>query len=180
MQETACTAPPGQTCDLWFPTLRPRRVARHTRHRVRRLNAVDEQAPLSRFGKPRNRNLWACCCSLIIPKTGSTSCILCRYARLASCVDIHTRWRRNAASSPTSSARPCRLPIGTLARQPPPMPGLTRIMCRERLMRVSALWFEQRLSLSLTTGLYGLKRPVLRLGHHHPSASCGALFQVAP
>ena len=52
-------------------------LERHTRQRVRRLkavaNIVHSAATLTR---PRSRNLRAPCCSLMIPKTGSTSCFL--------------------------------------------------------------------------------------------------------
>ena len=82
--------------------------ARHIRHSVRRLNAVASRAhSTATLPKPRNRKLRACNCSLMIPKTGSTSCFLCLYARLASSVDIQSRWRRNAASrGPIFKLRP--------------------------------------------------------------------------
>ena len=64
----------------------------HTRQRVRRLkavaNIVHSAATLTR---PRSRNLRALCCSLMIPKTGSTSCFLSLYASLAAEVDIQAR-----------------------------------------------------------------------------------------
>ena len=67
-------------------------LERHTRQRVRRLKAVasivHSAATLTR---PRSRNLRAPCCSLMIPKTGSTSCFLSLYASLAAEVDIQAR-----------------------------------------------------------------------------------------
>ena len=67
-------------------------LERHTRQRVRRLKAVasivHSAATLTR---PRSRNLRAPCCSLMIPKTGSTSCFLSLYASLAAEVDIQPR-----------------------------------------------------------------------------------------
>ena len=69
-----------------------KRLERHTRQRVRRLKAVasivHSAATLTR---PRSRNLRAPCCSLMIPKTGSTSCFLSLYASLAAEVDIQPR-----------------------------------------------------------------------------------------
>ncbi len=48
--------------------------ARHIRRRARRLKAVAGRVhSAATFGKLRNRNHRACCCSLMIPKTGSTS-----------------------------------------------------------------------------------------------------------
>ena len=43
------------------------------------------------FAKPRNKNLRAASCSLMIPKTGSTNGFLRLYTSLASLVDIQTR-----------------------------------------------------------------------------------------
>ena len=69
-----------------------KRLERHTRQRVRRLKAVasivHSAATLTR---PRSRNLRAPCWSLMIPKTGSTSCFLSLYASLAAEVDIQPR-----------------------------------------------------------------------------------------
>ena len=72
---------PRQAEDAFWTTLRLVQVAAvapRTRHRVRRLKAVASSVhSAATFCKPRSRNLWACCCSLMMPKTGSTSCILC-------------------------------------------------------------------------------------------------------
>ena len=75
------------------PLNRPMKgLERHTRQRVRKLKAVasivHSAATLTR---PRSRNLRAPCCSLMIPKTGSTSCFLSLYASLAAEVDIQAR-----------------------------------------------------------------------------------------
>ena len=49
----------------------------HTRQRVRRLKAVANMIhSAATLARPRSRNLRALCCSLMIPKTGSTSCFL--------------------------------------------------------------------------------------------------------
>ena len=49
----------------------------HTRRRVRRLKAVTNMFhSAATLARPRSRNLRAPCCSLMIPKTGSTSCFL--------------------------------------------------------------------------------------------------------
>ena len=51
--------------------------AAHARHRVRRLKAVANMVhSAATLTRPRSRNLRAICCSLMIPKTGSTSCFL--------------------------------------------------------------------------------------------------------
>ena len=58
----------------------------HTRQRVRRLKAVANMIhPAATLVRQRSRNLRAPCCSLIIPKTGSTSCFLSLYASLGVC-----------------------------------------------------------------------------------------------
>ena len=57
--------------------------------------------------RPRSRNLRALCCSLMIPKTGSTSCFLSRYASLAANVVLQARWRRSTPSwRPIARLRP--------------------------------------------------------------------------
>ncbi len=64
----------------------------HTRQRVRRLKAVANMVhSAATLVRPRSRNLRAPCCSLMIPKTGSTSCFLSLYASLAAEVAIPAR-----------------------------------------------------------------------------------------
>ena len=64
----------------------------HTRQRVRRLKAVANMVhSAATLVRPRSRNLRAPCCSLMIPKTDSTSCFLCSYASLAAEVVIQAR-----------------------------------------------------------------------------------------
>ena len=65
---------------------------RQARHRVRRLKAVASTVhSAATLTRPRSRNLRAPCCSLMIPKTGSTSCFLSLYASLAAEVAIQVR-----------------------------------------------------------------------------------------
>ena len=65
---------------------------RHTRQRVLRLKAVASAVhSAATLTKPRTRDLRTPICSLIIPKTDSTSCFLRLYACLAGPVDIHAR-----------------------------------------------------------------------------------------
>ena len=86
---------------------------RQARHRVRRLKAVANMVhSAATLVRPRSRNLRAPCCSLMIPKTGSTSCFLSLYACLAAEVAIQARWRRNAAScGPMARLRPISLAL---------------------------------------------------------------------
>ena len=69
-----------------------RMLDRRTRQRVLRLKAVASTIhSAATFARPRSRNLRAPCCSLMIPKTGSTSCFLSLYASLAALMDIQAR-----------------------------------------------------------------------------------------
>ena len=60
-----------------------RRRVRQMRHRILKLKAVASKVhSAAALSIPRNRNLRTPCCSLMVPKTGSTSCFL-------SCVGSH-------------------------------------------------------------------------------------------
>ena len=64
----------------------------HIRQRVRRSKAVAKHGPLGRnVGEAVRQKLRAPYCSLMIPKTGSTSCFLSLYASLAAEVAIPAR-----------------------------------------------------------------------------------------
>ena len=113
----------GRRLGPWGSWMKARE--RQARHRVRRLKAVANMVhSAATLVRPRSRNLRAPCCSLIIPKTGSTSCFLSLYASLAAEVAIQARWRRSAAS--------CGPTLPDFAQSPWPLYTLRRLDTPDR------------------------------------------------
>ena len=160
---------------------------RYAFQRVRRLKAVASTVhSADTLARPRNRNLRAPCCSLMIPKTSSANCFRSLYIFLASPVSIQARcWSDTASQGPSSKPRPLRrsfvqTPKAVHSRQPYRLPSVTLVpdevqgLSPGPVITVVVLVVGETV-LGVRVLLYRL---LFRIRHHHLLASLGVFFQV--
>ena len=182
------------------PGRKVNRRVRHARQRVRRLNAVARAVhSAATLGRPRKRKLRAPCCSLTMPKTGSTNCFLSLYTFLASSVDIQSRhpgsmtgqrfvvsaYHQRAATDAVfgTHSEGWTRPADRRRSSVAPLQGLSGMLGADKAQRPT---LETDIAVALL--IIGEMVPVIRvlrrpapcwLRHRHPLTPASALLQVA-